>query len=608
MEEGTLHKWFSGSKDKSGKPGWVNVVTGDSCASDKPGEGVPKCVSSSKRASMTPKERKSAAARKRKADPDQQEKSNAAKPTYVSTNKRKKMKEEFVSEEDKKGKGSGKKDDCYYKVKARFKVWPSAYASGALVKCRKSGAKNWGTTNENHIDIAMGKELDDEGSMIKNQLEQIERFVKLLRMSIKDDEMQLPAWVQSKVTLATDYLDAAANYMSGKDESIQYKLNNKIDEFTLPGTGNVIAPLTKPGYTGVQQYTQKKLLGVNIGDPTPVNKTTGGQVIQTPYGNINQYSPQQISRYNAAKSAPSTLKNDPTFGDLVSIPKNNPKPIPKPVATPKPVTAPSGQLSGMDALRARMAGGGASSQYLTPTGQLKQSYDPDGNLINEAVKTIQTVGQLYCIILNFQSKMYNIKLFFPNQQRPSKEDVQDAVNKVYPGAIVYAYYPSIKPVDSGYLMAREEVEGSGGSPYQTYKPAKPKKSDGPYTPPPKDFKKKYLNASFETDLKKRSKNYLINIGVIGEEKSPAWQRAAGKNPEGGLNDEGIRSYREQNPGSKLQKAVTTEPSKLKAGSKSAKRRKSFCARMSGMKSKLTSTKTARDPNSRINKSLRKWNC
>lgn len=40
MEEGTLHKWFSGSKDKSGKPGWVNVVTGDSCASDKPGEGV----------------------------------------------------------------------------------------------------------------------------------------------------------------------------------------------------------------------------------------------------------------------------------------------------------------------------------------------------------------------------------------------------------------------------------------------------------------------------------------------------------------------------------------------------------------------------------------
>ena len=55
-------------------------------------------------------------------------------------------------------------------------------------------------------------------------------------------------------------------------------------------------------------------------------------------------------------------------------------------------------------------------------------------------------------------------------------------------------------------------------------------------------------------------------------------------------------------------AVTTKPSKLKKGSKSANRRKSFCARMSGMKKKLTSAKTANDPDSRINKSLRKWNC
>jgi hypothetical protein len=55
-------------------------------------------------------------------------------------------------------------------------------------------------------------------------------------------------------------------------------------------------------------------------------------------------------------------------------------------------------------------------------------------------------------------------------------------------------------------------------------------------------------------------------------------------------------------------AVTTKPSKLKKGSKAAKRRKSFCARMKGMKKKLTSAKKRRDPNSRINKSLRKWNC
>jgi hypothetical protein len=91
-------------------------------------------------------------------------------------------------------------------------------------------------------------------------------------------------------------------------------------------------------------------------------------------------------------------------------------------------------------------------------------------------------------------------------------------------------------------------------------------------------------------------------------KSAAWQRKAGKDPKGGLNAKGVASYRKENPGSKLQTAVTKKPSKLDPDSKDAKRRKSFCARMSGMKKKLTSSKTAKDPDSRINKSLRKWNC
>ena len=265
VNEGSLRKWFKGSKSKDGKGGWVNVVTGGTCASDEPGEGTPKCVSSSKRASMTKAERLSAARRKKKADPGQQSKTGAAKPTYVSTDKpKKKMKEEtdfidlplqlevpqtegefklglmfresleqdrgmlfifenpdfhsfhmkntsipldiaFIKEDgtidsikelnpnssipvypdseivfavevnrgwfaendvnvgdaliedqaevitevkDKKGKGSGTKDACYHKVKSRYSVWPSAYASGALVKCRKAGAANWGNKSE----------------------------------------------------------------------------------------------------------------------------------------------------------------------------------------------------------------------------------------------------------------------------------------------------------------------------------------------------------------------------------------------------------------------------------------------------------------------------
>jgi len=81
-------------------------------------------------------------------------------------------------------------------------------------------------------------------------------------------------------------------------------------------------------------------------------------------------------------------------------------------------------------------------------------------------------------------------------------------------------------------------------------------------------------------------------------KTPAWQRKEGKSESGGLNAKGRASYNRATGGN------------LKAPSKKVgnKRRASFCSRMKGMKKKLTSAKTARDPNSRINKALRKWDC
>ena len=85
-EEG-LHAWFKNSRSTSGKPGWVQVVSGKPCARQPGQKSTPKCVSSAKRASMTPQERKSAQARKRRMDPNQPSKSGAAKPTYVPTDK-----------------------------------------------------------------------------------------------------------------------------------------------------------------------------------------------------------------------------------------------------------------------------------------------------------------------------------------------------------------------------------------------------------------------------------------------------------------------------------------------------------------------------------------
>jgi hypothetical protein len=191
MNEEGLRDWFGKSKSKDGKSGWVNVVTGGTCASDEPGEGTPKCVSSSKRASMTDTERKSAAIRKKLADPGQQSKSGAAKPTYVAT--------DVKEESDIKGKGSGTKDACYTKVKSRYSVWPSAYASGALVKCRKVGAANWGTKSEstNSLDGDWHTPIRERADRYCPKCEKLERRSECKYGSRYWDMFSLPAEIIS---------------------------------------------------------------------------------------------------------------------------------------------------------------------------------------------------------------------------------------------------------------------------------------------------------------------------------------------------------------------------------------------------------------------------
>lgn len=118
-----LRKWF---KDKWVRFGPDGKIRGD-CARGSEGEGKPKCLPQKKAWALGKKKRATAARRKRRQDPNP-ERAGAAK--MVATKESMDLAE--------------KKDACYYKVKSRYKVWPSAYASGALVQCRKKGAKNWG--------------------------------------------------------------------------------------------------------------------------------------------------------------------------------------------------------------------------------------------------------------------------------------------------------------------------------------------------------------------------------------------------------------------------------------------------------------------------------
>jgi len=498
-EEG-LRDWFGKSKSSDGKSGWVNVVTGGTCASDEPGEGTPKCVSSAKRASMTPAERLSASRRKKAEDPGQQQKTGAAKPTYVSTDSpKKKMKEEMEVQEakDKPGKGSGKKDACYNKVKSRYDVWPSAYASGALVKCRKVGAANWGTKSEETMheeerycplcdkretrsQCSYGEKAwdkvsvkDEEYSMARSELKTIEDAVKRLKTKVGKGEGDLEAWVQSKITKAADYIDTAADYIAS-GEMEEQKLVDKIMNEVL----------SEKCWVGYKKKGMKTMFGKRYPNCVKAEDVT----IEDADGN--------------------------TFAEVVDLIK------------PEPIK-------------------GFKSQ------------------VDEATRLQAQTGNVVAVTLMWRGKYYSLRMFFPQIKTPSRQEINDELQKVYPGSRVV--YHTVSEFTSGEPII-QAFGPQGGS------LAKP----GP------------------------SKAYVKPYGEQVElEEGEAWQNKEGKNQKGGLNEKGRKSYEKANPGSDL------KPPSKEVGNP---RRKSFCARMSGMKKKLTSAKTANDPNSRINKSLRAWNC
>ena len=510
MSEESLRDWFGKSRSKGGKPGCVQVVSGKPCARQPGQKSTPKCVSSAKRASMSKSERLSAQRRKRAADPGQPQKTGAAKPTYVSTDKpKKKMKEStefvtlplnieipnnirdfnlglmfresletnsgmlfifdnvqkqsfhmtetkipldiaFIREDgiiesikelepfdesavysegevlcalevnrgwfadnnvevgDEIDIEEGKKDACYHKVKSRYSVWPSAYASGALVKCRKVGAANWGN---------------------KTKKEEFENWRdSFTATDYETIDLVKPEPLKATKGLGSDMLDEAG----------------------------------KKCWKGYKKAGTQKLFGktynrcVKAGDEI----THDGEQIDEKKGCAHTHEGEECP-VHGKKSCP--------------------------------------------------------------------------DMVEEAVRMPAKTGNLVNVVFRFRSSTIMLKMFFSQVSLPTRSDVQDQINKVYPGAKLLTFNVS------------------------EYEPGQP-----------------VLHA-----------------------EGAAWTKKSGKSPSGGLNEKGRKSYERENPGSDLK-----APSK-KVGNP---RRASFCARMKGMKKKLTSSKTANDPNSRINKSLRAWNC
>jgi len=469
MNEEGLRDWFGKSKSKDGKGGWVNVVTGGTCASDEPGEGTPKCVSSAKRASMTKAERLSAARRKKAADPGQQQKTGAAKPTYVSTDSPKKK------------------------------------------------------MNENYKAIADGKERDEEGYMASTEMDTINSAVKKLRKNIKKGDAQLPAWVQSKITKAADYIDTAADYMDSNEMS---------EESDKKGKGS--------GTKDACYHKVKSRYSV-----WPSAYASGALVKCRKVGAANWGNKSESITIDDINGKPSFEVTDLIQADPLKSTKGI---VGKILDEAGKKCWPGYEKKGTQTLF-----GKKYNRCVKKEEKDKCNHTHKGEecpihgkkecpaVMDEAVRIPAQTGNIILINLNWRGKYYMLRMFFPHTTKPNRREVQDQIEKVYPGAKVLSYQVS------------------------DIKPGEP----------------------------------LIQVTEEKLDEVAAWQRSEGKNKSGGLNEKGRKSYERENPGSDLK-----APSK-KVGNP---RRKSFCARMRGMKKKLTSAKTANDPDSRINKSLRAWNC
>ena len=380
--DSSLRDWFGKSKSSDGKPGWVQLggkYAGKPCAK-QPGQTTkPKCGSSKMKRNLSKDEEEAAFRRKNRKDPNPDRKGKAIN---VNT-------EETVIE------AKGEKDACYHKVKSRYSVWPSAYASGALVKCRKVGAKNWGNKSK------------------------------------KNEEFT----------------------------PIQIAALESIDAVEVNEAGQKC-------WKGYEKKGTKKMFG----------KTYN----------------------NCVKKEDIELTD--AYGDTFAVIQD--------VIKPEPLQSSTSNID-------------------------YETYDIEAMV--EATRIPAKTGNIVKVFLSWRGKFYSIQMFFPSVKVPGRSEIQDQINKVYPGAKVQNYVVT------------------------DYEPGNP----------------------------------------LLQTEGAAWTKKEGKSKSGGLNEKGRKSYERENPGSDLK-----APSK-KVGNP---RRASFCARMKGMKKKLTSKKTANDPDSRINKSLRAWNC
>jgi len=419
------------------------------------------------------------------------EKASKMSKNQIASAVRRKRKEDPVADRPGKGEAPKMVSNKIKEETGLVRYCPKCQKNETREEC-SYGTKYWDMfsmppsimTNQTKYNITKihpaNEEKDHEHSMVRSEISTIINAANRLKKKMGKGEGNVEAWVQSKITKAADYLDSAADYLDSGEHDIEEEKG--------------------PCWTGYKQVGMKKKGKKMVPNCVPEHTGIVAKILEQIEGEEELQNLEE--------------KNVPTNPPLWSKMKSR--------AKAKFDVYPSAYANGWAAKEYKKAGGGWKS--------VSEEVE-----LEEAVRIPSKTGNIIHVTLMWRGKYYMIKMFFPQTNKPNRQEVQDQISKVYPGSRVQSYHVA------------------------EYQPGEP----------------------------------------IVHTEGAAWTRREGQNKEGGLNEKGRKSYERENPGSDL-KAPSKKPGN--------KRRASFCARMSGMKKKLTSAKTANDPNSRINKSLRAWNC
>ncbi len=616
MTEEGLRAWFgkSSGTTKSGRKvkGWVQVggkYDGKPCARQPGQKSTPKCVSSSKRRSMSDKERDSAARRKRAADPNQPQKSGAAAPTMVSTDPKRKMKEEFTTLPLRL---EIPKSTLDFKQGLMFRESLDT-DSGMLFVFDNIAQQSFHMTETRiPLDIAFIRE-DGVIESIK-QLEPnnpvpvysegvIETAIEVNRGWFAENNVEVGDQLEIEYVIPNQ----REKYRS--ETGTIFDIINEVKDKKGKGSGTKDACYHKvksrysvwpSAYASGALVKCRKVGAANWGNKSEAYEVTNADK----KGNTPAYQGFKAGKKNKLTGKPLYKAAPHMKENAVEIQNSDGQTIAGVVdivgpANMKPITSEDGVWKGTEQITEMKR-----DEYGDPVGGPKISKKQKAknlasNTPDEQHTTSTSEGMAYGITRGSGKPSGQMAAFGKQEKKPNPYGKRAKLKMII---------KSIAEKERSKAgVTKEEAENIDEKCWKGYEKKGMKTMFGKRYP---NCVKKKVGESVSNwrdeigyegkdEVKKLSEDDMKGMSVKSGHKRPTKSGA-------GMTQKGVEAYRRRNPGSKLKTAVTTEPSKLKKGSKASNRRKSYCARSAGQMKKFP--KAAKDPNSRLRQARRRWNC